>query len=101
MFSILSPGHRLCEEPAPIENGYRIGDKFWKGRNVTYECNKGYQLRGPHVRICNENGEWTEEGPTCEGEIVFPVLSCKKNFLFSSVFVLVLRLMGEGYRMQY
>lgn len=91
----------MCEEPAPIENGYRIGNKFLKGRNITYECNKGYQLRGPQVRICKENGEWTEEQPTCEGEIVLPVLSQKKK-IFSSVFVSVLRrLQGEDNRVQY
>lgn len=35
MFSILSPGHRLCEEPAPIENGYRIGDNISSGKAET------------------------------------------------------------------
>ena len=64
-------GHRLCDEPGPVENGYRIGDEFWEGKNVTYKCNKGYRLRGPLVRICNEIGNWTEEEPTCEGEIRF------------------------------
>ena len=61
-------GHRLCDEPGPVENGYRIGDEFWEGKNVTYKCNKGYRLRGPLVRVCNEIGNWTEEEPTCEGE---------------------------------
>ena len=86
IFSTLFLGHRLCEEPAPIENGYRIGNKFLKGRNITYKCNKGYHLRGPQVRICKENGEWTEEQPTCEGEIVLPVLSYKKLILSSFLF---------------
>ncbi|KAL9961572.1 hypothetical protein ACROYT_G030534 [Oculina patagonica] len=59
--------HLLCNEPAPLENGYRIGSEFWEGKNVTYKCNKGYRLRGPFVRVCNEIGNWTEEEPTCEG----------------------------------
>ena len=70
VFFFLS-GHRLCDEPGPVENGYRIGDEFWEGKNVTYKCNKGYRLRGPLVRVCNEIGNWTEEEPTCEGEIRF------------------------------
>ena len=40
-----------------------------EGKNVTYKCNEGYHLRGPHVRACDKNGNWTGEDPTCEGEI--------------------------------
>ena len=65
--SILSPGYRLCDEPAPLVNGYRVGNEFWEGKNITYKCNKGYWLRGPFVRVCNEIGNWTEDEPTCEG----------------------------------
>lgn len=57
----------MCEEPAPLENGYRIGNELWEGKNVTYGCNKGYWLRGPLVRVCNEIGNWTEDEPACEG----------------------------------
>ena len=61
-------GHRLCDEPPPLENGYIIGNKFWEGKNATYKCNKGYHLRGPPVRFCNaETGNWTMEEPICEG----------------------------------
>jgi len=58
----------MCDEPAPLENGYWIGNELWEGKNVTYRCNKGYWLRGPFVRVCNEIGNWTEEEPTCEGK---------------------------------
>ena len=64
----LSPGYRMCAEPTSPENGYWIGNEFWEGRNVTYRCNKGYWLRGPFVRVCNEIGNWTEDEPTCEGK---------------------------------
>ena len=63
----LSPGYRMCVEPTSLENGYWIGSEFWEGKNVTYRCNKGYRLRGPFVRVCNEIGNWTKEEPTCEG----------------------------------
>ena len=76
-------GHRLCDEPAPVENGYRIGDEFWEGKNVTYKCNKGYRLRGPLVRICNEIGNWTEEESTCEGEIRFIAIIKSTNCVTS------------------
>jgi len=58
----------MCDKPAPLENGYRIGNEFWEGKNVTYRCSKGYWLRGPFVRVCNEIGNWTDEEPTCEGK---------------------------------
>lgn len=61
--------HSICDEPAPLENGYRVGNEFWEGKNVTYKCNKGFLLRGPHVRVCNDIGNWTEEEPTCEGPV--------------------------------
>ena len=64
----LFPGYRMCVEPTFLENGYWIGSEFWEGKNVTYGCNKGYWLRGPFVRVCNEIGNWTEEEPTCEGK---------------------------------
>ena len=81
----LSPGYRMCAEPTSPENGYWIGNEFWEGRNVTYRCNKGYWLRGPFVRLCNEIGNWTEEEPTCEGKkasrYILGKLICRPNSL--------------------
>lgn len=61
-------GHRLCNEPSPVDNGYIIGNDFWEGKNITYKCNKGYWLRGPQVRVCDgATGNWTMKAPVCEG----------------------------------
>ena len=61
-------GHRLCDEPPPLENGYILGNHFREGKNITYKCNKGYWLRGSPVRICDgATGNWTAEAPICEG----------------------------------
>ena len=61
-------GHRLCDEPPPLENGYILGNHFREGKNITYKCNKGYWLRGSPVRICDgATGNWTVEAPICEG----------------------------------
>ena len=67
-FCCFFPGQRLCEEPAPVENGHIMGSEFWEGKQITYKCNKGYQLRGPLTRVCKETGNWTMEKPVCEGE---------------------------------
>ena len=74
-------GHRLCDEPPPLENGYILGNDFREGKNITYKCNKGYWLRGPPVRICDgETGNWTVEAPICEG-ITNPQKSCIYNLV--------------------
>ena len=70
-FYFLSSGHRYCDKPNPLENGYIIGTEFWEGKNVTYKCNKGYRARGQMVRFCNKTGNWTEEEPKCEGQHIF------------------------------
>ena len=70
-FDFLSSGHRYCDKPNPLENGYIIGTEFWEGKNVTYKCNKGYRARGQMVRFCNKTGNWTEEEPKCEGQHIF------------------------------
>ncbi|KAL9963127.1 hypothetical protein ACROYT_G032302 [Oculina patagonica] len=66
--NILPKCHILCDERASLENGSWRGSEFWEGKNVTYQCNEGYKLQGPSVKVCNETGEWTGEEPTCEPE---------------------------------
>lgn len=70
-FYFLSSGHRYCDKPNPLENGYIVGTEFWQGKIVTYKCNKGYRARGQMVRFCNKTGNWTEEEPKCEGQHIF------------------------------
>ena len=70
-FYFRSSGHRYCDKPNPLENGYIVGTEFWQGKIVTYKCNKGYRARGQMVRFCNETGNWTEEEPKCEGQHIF------------------------------
>ena len=70
IMSLCFLGHRFCNEPSPIENGYIIATEFWEGKNITYKCNKGYWLRGPPVRVCDAaTGNWTMEAPICEGRL--------------------------------
>ena len=35
-----------------------------------YSCNSGFVLVGENRRVCQTNGEWSGEAPTCTGSMV-------------------------------
>lgn len=38
------------------------------GSKAMYTCNIGFMLEGDMTRICQSNGQWSGEAPTCECE---------------------------------
>ncbi|CAG0897855.1 unnamed protein product [Darwinula stevensoni] len=55
--------------------------RYLIGSKVNYKCRKFYTLRGPRIRTCGENGEWTGPDPLCEpecGRIKNPVASAQR-----------------------
>lgn len=56
-----------CEEPPLVENGTATlhSRAYYNGDKVTYDCQSGYDLRGPKEIIC-ERGTWTRP-PECVG----------------------------------
>ncbi|CAG0890863.1 unnamed protein product [Darwinula stevensoni] len=63
-FHILScwnDGLSYKHEPECIQGG-----KYIIGSKVNYTCEKYYTLRGPRVRTCEANEEWTGPDPLCE-----------------------------------
>ena len=55
----------------PIGGSVTINaDIIVPGSRATYSCDDKHQLSGPSVRECQENGTWSEIGPTCESMIV-------------------------------
>lgn len=36
-----------------------------------YSCDIGFELNGPSERLCQENGEWSENEPICESKAPF------------------------------
>ena len=41
------------------------------GSRAFYSCNKGFILVGFNRRICQANGEWSGEAPTCERKTIY------------------------------
>ena len=44
------------------------------GSTATYECNTGFTLMGNMERTCQDDGNWSENEPTCVGRSCCPVL---------------------------
>ena len=41
-------------------------DEAIVGTNITYFCNRGYELTGGNeAATCNSNGEWSSQTPNC------------------------------------
>ena len=36
-----------------------------RGDMATYSCNDGFDLVGVSVRVCGDDGEWSDEAPMC------------------------------------
>ena len=60
-----------CRE---LENP-RFGSVVLSGRTVgstaAYSCEKGYELVGQSVRVCQPDGDWSREAPICKCKNLF------------------------------
>ena len=73
--------------PRNIRNGGLYGEEPGdvyqpvEGSTVRYYCyNEGYSLLGDHVRMCQANGIWSGEQPSC-GKLWLKVGQTKFSFL--------------------
>ena len=48
-----------------IPNGMLCYTGLTPGSTATYSCDKGYELSGSSVLVCQANGLWNGTGPTC------------------------------------
>lgn len=57
-----------CHDPGYIENANRVGNMFTFPNNITYVCDKGYQMIGLATKYCSASGQWQPPSmPECEG----------------------------------
>ena len=59
-----------CGAPAGVSNGFFDGRSTTYTSLVRYECNRGYSLGGDATAVCQANGVWSHEAPTCDGELL-------------------------------
>lgn len=55
---------RPCGKPEDIPHTKVNGSSYNFGDTLTYSCEKGYALKGPKSRTCDEDARWSV-GPTC------------------------------------
>ncbi len=85
-----------CGILVPPSSGDVMINRTSFGGVAEYTCIPGYQLLGNNSRVCQVNGEWSDDEPSCERKllkirlfrnwIVLLVLtifcSCRKHYLF-------------------
>ena len=54
-----------CPELENPENGTVTAENRLYPNEATYTCNDGFSLEGDATRMCQINGEWAGEAPTC------------------------------------
>ena len=54
-----------CGDPTRLPNGLLEYTNITEGSRVTFKCNPGYILSGDTFRVCQSNGQWSNEHPQC------------------------------------
>ena len=62
----LSDKKVYCEKLEDPENGDVKQKGIYKGAKAVYSCDEGYILTGKEIRVCQRNGKFSDEAPTCE-----------------------------------
>ena len=60
----------MCPVLEDLENGRVSWTGLTPGSNATYSCDGGWVLDGAQNRICQDNGTWSNEPPSCIGIVI-------------------------------
>ncbi|MEQ2273663.1 CUB and sushi domain-containing protein 1, partial [Xenotaenia resolanae] len=55
----------LCGDPGSPGGGFREGNIFSYGSEVRFYCHTPYVLVGSASRLCQADGIWSGQQPTC------------------------------------
>ena len=58
-----------CPELYDPDNGRVMITGSTYGSVAIYSCEPGYELVGDETRSCEEDGTWSGDEPTCEGNL--------------------------------
>ena len=64
----------ICHKVLSLENGHVIGDGFFEGDEVSFQCYQNYILVGEQVLKCLPTGNWNSSQPKCEGKLINNIL---------------------------
>ena len=56
---------------APVFGEVNITDTTF-GSFANYSCQRGYNINGTSMRVCEDTGQWSHSMPQCIRKIVFP-----------------------------
>ena len=79
---------KLCPEVKYFEHGKTKGYNNQIGSVVQFICDDGYERQGNQFVMCQQNGEWSADIPTCKGNVGY---NCVHNLIVSKIGV-----MGSG-----
>ena len=57
-----------CRVLLPPANGFVVVGTTTLGSMATYSCDPSFRIVGTDSRECQEDGTWSGETPTCEGD---------------------------------
>jgi hypothetical protein len=82
-----------CGSLAVPKNGSSKGSSTIYPDVVTFECDKGFQLRGSAARKCQANRKWSGDLTACEGMFLYflyAIIGCYlgRYFMYGTYFVL-------------
>ena len=58
-----------CGDPGTPAFGNSLFQAMTAGSLVVHSCKPGYKLVGAKLRLCQSNGQWTPEIPSCMCEL--------------------------------
>lgn len=65
-----------CQKLTVPEHGYFVKRKPCDTVRYTacgIRCEVGYTLTGTSIRLCQNNGTWSGDSPSCQGSYVAPI----------------------------
>ena len=58
-----------CYNPGSPYNGWKDGNDFFEGKDVTFRCSQGYDLIGLQSIRCLQTGQWSGSVPQCKSKL--------------------------------